>query len=266
MKPSKLRFDKIKLKNGVEPLFNTPEEWAEWQAAEQLKSSEALINKNQQDSLNNLMKESDVNMQEANIDRFIVSDSSSKALQERYAAFTQCIQQNVQPFNLVLSGAYGAGKTFTACCVLNAAMNTGKTALAKKWSSVIDLMWYQDNQKFQRDNFKKLISNVDVLLIDEVGAAEHSLSDAQQSELGRLIRTRVNKRKYTIITTNLISDDLKAAMSTYAAEGLKAGGVNYLYIPMNQKYNKRNSEIVHSVDGGGADDLSGFNTDNLFNK
>ena len=263
----KLKFNKIELKPGLTPVFNTPEEWAAWQEAEQLKSEYGLSNKRQQTKLDYLMKESDVNMQEAHINRFIVNDPSSKALKERYEAFTLCIQQNVQPFNLVLSGAYGAGKTFTACCVLNAAMEAGKTVLAKKWSSLIDLMWYQDNQKHQRTNFKTLITNVDVLLIDEVAAAEHKLTDAQQSELGKLIRTRVNKGKYTIITTNLIADELKEAISTYAAEGLKSGGVNYLLIPMDQKYNKRQEAVVYAVDGGAAkaNGSAVFDANNLFN-
>jgi len=265
---NKLRFNKIELRKGIEPVFKTPEEWFEWQKAEQLKSEEQVFNKNRQDSLDYLMRESDVNTKNARIDSFIVSDSSSMALMERFKAFTLCIQQNTQPLNLVLSGAYGAGKTFTACCVLSAAREMGKTVLAKKWSSVIDLLWYQDNQKSQRNNFKRLITGVDVLLIDEVGAAEHKLTDAQQSELGKLLRVRANKSKYTIITTNLISDELKAAISTYAAEGLKDGGVNYLLIPMNQKYNKRNIETVYAVDGGKVAASGGgvCTSDNLFNR
>lgn len=131
-----------------------------------------------------------------------------------------------QGLNLVFAGGTGRGKTHAAVLICRAALEAGHSTLKTRWPDVLDNIRDSFNRKTElteREQLEKLYK-ADLLLLDEVGGAETGFEGAKfsQSRLERVIGTRYDAGKPTIITANFNASDLAAVVGDRAASRIQA--------------------------------------------
>lgn len=112
--------------------------------------------------------------------------------------------------NLMLYGAPGLGKTFLSSAVANAVMQKGFTVLYQSASAIFSAL---ENIKFKNAdvNFTSELLNVDLLIIDDLGT--EFINSFTESELFRVLNSRIIDEKSMIINTNLSLRDIKNTYS-----------------------------------------------------
>jgi len=115
--------------------------------------------------------------------------------------------------NLLFRGNTGLGKTFLSNCIANEVLKMGKTVLYQTAPVMFDMILdYRFGKKTSNENICDNILNVDLLIIDDLGA-EH-MNSVKFSELFNIINSRLlnqnNCVTKTIISTNLTMKELFA--------------------------------------------------------
>jgi len=102
--------------------------------------------------------------------------------------------QNVK--NLMLMGDTGRGKTFSACMIgKDYLLNNKKVYFTTMRTLVTDVM------KKEKD-IEKIVSTVDLLIIDELGYEYHTDSGYAVTQIKEFLRVRYNKKLPVVCTTN----------------------------------------------------------------
>lgn len=116
--------------------------------------------------------------------------------------------QGLAPF---ICGQSGLGKTSLGCIVLKEALKQGHTAYFTKLDDCINLLtssWHDDQLK---QEFNNQILSVEFLMIDDLGDELRSLkSNLVVSTLNKILRTRLDNLRPTILTTNTEANELRA--------------------------------------------------------
>ena len=110
--------------------------------------------------------------------------------------------------NLLFVGNTGTGKTFLSNCIAYDLINKGYTVLYQTAPMLMD-MAMESKYNFDRNNSKikyENIFDVDLLIIDDLGT--ETLNNNRFTELFNIINTRLLKNKKTIISTNLMLNEL----------------------------------------------------------
>ena len=111
---------------------------------------------------------------------------------------------------LYLHGSFGSGKTFLIAALLN------ELKISKGIKS--EIVYFPELLRTLKDNFNLLdskvryYSNVEILLIDDIGAEK--VSDWGRDEiLGTILQNRMNNHLTTFFTSNLTIDELEKHLS-----------------------------------------------------
>lgn len=139
--------------------------------------------------------------------RFDVDDGHNREMSDlckKYVKdFDMALSKNL---GLIFSGDVGGGKTFYACCIANALIDSGEyTAVVTSFSQIMADM-QQDFGK-NRAAVLKRIKECDLLVIDDLGA-ERSSDYALETKFD-IVNTRILSNKPMIITTNLTMQQLQ---------------------------------------------------------
>ena len=110
--------------------------------------------------------------------------------------------------NIIFTGSTGLGKTFMINCIANEILKQGKTVLYQTapimLDSIIDEKFGNTENKI---NLQENILNVDLLIIDDLGAER--INDLKITELFTIINSRLlNPKLKTIISSNLTIEEL----------------------------------------------------------
>ena len=110
--------------------------------------------------------------------------------------------------NLIFTGSTGLGKTFMINCIANEILKLGKTVLYQTAPIMLDSII---DEKFgnveNKINLQENILNVDLLIIDDLGAER--INDLKITELFTIINSRLlNPKLKTIISSNLTIEEL----------------------------------------------------------
>ncbi len=117
---------------------------------------------------------------------------------KRYVDEWQNIK-NISSSGLMLYGDTGTGKTFIACCIGNALIETEQRVLIANIADMVDkISGFSDDKK---TDYMEKIRKCDLLIIDDFGASR--TTDYANELLYRIIDTRYRAEKPFIITTNL---------------------------------------------------------------
>jgi DNA replication protein DnaC len=102
------------------------------------------------------------------------------------------------------SGDVGTGKTTLAMLISKAAMGADRTVAIYSLPRLLSILreTYGDASRFSLTQFIDLLSSVDLLHIDDVGAEQ--TSEWVLEQLYTIINTRYEDRKAILLTTNLV--------------------------------------------------------------
>jgi len=133
-----------------------------------------------------------------------------QSVKDYAASFNNHMNEGI---GLLLKGPVGTMKTSMAVAALQYAMKNGRSGMFITMPSLLDTIFsLKDQNKEEWSNFENRLRNVDMLLLDDLGA-EHT-EGWVLTKVDAIISERYNRMKPLIITTNLTGDKLK---STYAA-------------------------------------------------
>ncbi len=108
--------------------------------------------------------------------------------------------------SLLFTGAPGLGKTFLSACIARKVADSGFSVV---YDTVTTLFGDFEATKFggcQEDRTRKYLA-CDLLIIDDLGT--EMTTQFTQSALYQVVNTRLMEGRPTIISTNLVSEDLK---------------------------------------------------------
>ncbi|MBV7439720.1 DNA replication protein [Aeromonas encheleia] len=125
---------------------------------------------------------------------------------------------------MLIYGDYGTGKSTLAGAVAHELIALHqKSVIFQQWASVVDRLFFnviQDQE--ERNQYRRALEEVDLLIIDEVAANRTKMAESQSSFLGHLLRRRRNLSKSVIIITNHSPQSLHQAIGDFSFEAIKA--------------------------------------------
>ncbi|SFX27660.1 ATP-binding protein [Ruminococcus sp. XPD3002] len=131
---------------------------------------------------------------------------------ERIYNYTRRYAEQFTPNSesILMFGKTGLGKTHLSLAIANAVLQKGYSVI---YDSVINLLRIVENEHFSRDHSSEMIDmlmNTELLIMDDLGT--EYVSTFYSSTVYNIINTRLNRRKPTIISTNL---DFKGISGRY---------------------------------------------------
>ncbi len=136
--------------------------------------------------------------------RFERDDSPDSELSKAAQHYAGVFRAAPEQHGLLFMGGVGTGKTFLACCIANAVIDRGMTAIVTGLPPLIrQLADYK-----QADMTLTRIQNVDLLVLDDVGTTRDS--DFNTEKLFELVDARYCCGKPMIVTTNLSPEDINS--------------------------------------------------------
>lgn len=121
---------------------------------------------------------------------------------------------------LIMRGNPGTGKNHLSAAIMIEVMKNGFTALRIKATAFLDEYWSKSFS--ERESWMQRMGNVDLLVIDEIGRASNGKS--ANDAFFRLIDSRYEAVKPTIVISNLDMASLKETLGDAAYDRLREGG------------------------------------------
>lgn len=125
-------------------------------------------------------------------------------------AFQICADYAAAPEGwLLLSGAYGCGKTHLAAAIANARMDRGEPVVFMVVPDLLDHLRasFSPQSEVSYDNLFEMVKSAPLLILDDLGA--HSSTPWAQEKLFQLLNHRYVTGLATVITTNQRVDDME---------------------------------------------------------
>lgn len=162
----------------------------------------------------------------SNVDRSILSPKEIEIFRMAHG-YTKRFDENLKTGGgFLFQGTPGSGKTFLANCICNEIESKNFSVISLNLADYFKIL--RENLK-EEDNFLKLIKEVDMLFIDDVGSEQINRKDGSnwaEEKIYNLFNTRNSVHKPLIITTNLTAKELE--------NHLKFGNSNKIYSRLRQ--------------------------------
>lgn len=116
------------------------------------------------------------------------------------------------PYNAMLIGPTGTGKTFLARCVGALAIDNNKSVLYTNVNEYLN----STKPDYDGESLKQYAIDCDLFILDDLGTEK--ITEYTNSEINYIIDKRLNDRKSTIVTTNYTLEQIKNLylISTYS--------------------------------------------------
>lgn len=114
---------------------------------------------------------------------------------------------------IIFTGTNGVGKSTLSCLIAKEAIKLGYSVKYIAVSKIIDYIMSAINDKNNGNNFEKIFSSVDFIILDDLGkeykGVKGQLNTLVSLKLDMMLRERVNKSLITIGSTNYDEQSLK---------------------------------------------------------
>lgn len=129
-----------------------------------------------------------------------------------------------KPFSLLLIGPTGTGKTFLARCMGALALKNNKSVLYTNVNEYLNSL----KPDYEGEPLKYYAVSCDLFILDDLGTEK--ITDYTNTEINYIIDKRLNDKKSTIITTNLMPDQIEDGyLSSTYSRLVNAYDNEYLY-------------------------------------
>ena len=178
----------------------------------------------------------DEDLSSAAFDNFEVDNDEQKdALHVAKQSAYQYLDKN-NKFNTLLTGKPGRGKSHLALSMLKAVNEHSEQPQSCLFISVDELFRrikasfdYNINSKYSEANMVELLTNVDLLVLDDLGSeASMSFNKAASDFVQRILFGVFNSRSRTIITTNLNASQLEQMYNSKLVSRMEKGVKGHL--------------------------------------
>lgn len=119
------------------------------------------------------------------------------------------LEFETSPFNMILYGGTGLGKTFLCNCIAKDIIEKQKTVLyvtARDIFKIVEDLRFNKEKIIPNADYIDDIESVDLFIIDDLGSEFSNV--VATTELFNIIDTRIKNKKATIISTNLTIENL----------------------------------------------------------
>lgn len=220
-------FDRIqqRMPAHVQPKFTTVAELRAFHEHEAAKLSREVYEQCQATKVKQVIGRCGIKKKHLNcsFDNYYTDRAEQRqAYQVARGLFDGNLKQNTRSF--VFSGRPGTGKNHLACAIGNGLLAHQKSVVV---ITVSDLMMqlrnsYQPNPEVTETQIIKHLSQVDLLILDEVGLQRRNNSEAIM--LNQIIDNRYIADKPTGVLTNLANNELVECLGERAVERLMENG------------------------------------------
>lgn len=124
---------------------------------------------------------------------------------QKILGFTKGYAENftLDSENILMSGSTGLGKTHLSLAVANKVMGKGFNVV---YDSALNVIYNTDKERYNEGDTLQVILDADLLILDDLGAEQETKSSVPT--VYNIINTRLAKRKPTVISTNLESNEI----------------------------------------------------------
>ncbi len=169
----------------------------------------------------------DVSLDSLNSDRYVENQRATYDTLVGKMKKVVSMFPNMKTRFLIFSGATGTGKTYLANALTASFSNSGyETLIISAFALNKAFLKFHTTFDGSAANILDPITEVDVLLIDDLGSEPH-LNNVTDEYLISIINERTKQGKLTIITTNLAANDFSKKYSSRIASRLSEKNISH---------------------------------------
>lgn len=125
---------------------------------------------------------------------------------EKIRNYIDSLEENIsEGRGLLITGPYGSGKTGSSVIIMKYVLNLGGTALMVSSDDIMQTA-IEDQDFDDRYTMWERMSMVDLFVMDDLGG-EH-VKEFGKSKIEKIVRNRYNCKRATIVTSNLMLEEL----------------------------------------------------------
>lgn len=145
-----------------------------------------------------------------------------------------------QSHSILIFGKTGLGKTHLSLAVANKVLEKGYSVV---YDSTINILHEIEKEHFSREHISEmtdLVMQTDLLILDDLGT-EHT-TPFYSSTIYNIINTRLNRKKTTIINTNLTYEDIQKRYDERIVSRLTTQYMNMQFRGTDVRWQKKNEK------------------------
>lgn len=214
----------------IKPTFTTGEELLAWQKEQGKLRSEALTRENRAMKMQRTFNRSGIRPlhQNCSFDNYRVENEGQMTALQKARQYVEAFDESIASF--IFSGKPGTGKNHLAAAICNELLLRGKSVLI---ITVADIMSAMKDTFANRDTSEEQLlndlSNVDLLVIDEIGVQTESRYE--KVIINQIVDRRSSSKRPTGMLTNHKMDEMTRLLGERVMDRMRLG--NSLWVNFN---------------------------------
>ncbi|XBC38464.1 MAG: DNA replication protein DnaC [Buchnera aphidicola (Floraphis choui)] len=212
----------------IKPKFNNDEDLLAWNQEQGRLSSEAILKKNKETKIQRVLGRSGIRELYVNcsFENYHIEHEGHKKVAKAAKKYAEEFNKNIASF--IFSGKPGTGKNHLASAIGNHLILNGKSVLI---ITVADLMsniksTFNNNNNTTEEDLLNNLSNVDLLMIDEIGMQIESRYE--KIIINQIVDRRSSSKRSTGMLSNLDYRGLKILLGERVIDRMRLGNSLWL--------------------------------------